>query len=588
MSERTPEITLGMACYDDFDGVFFTLEHLRWSHPLRRLRAEIVVVDNHPDGPQAEAIKHYISSIVEVPARYIPMPAPVGTSPPRDRVIQEAQGRVVVCMDSHVMIRPEALDALIEYFESHPHPVLVSGVLVTYDRKGKLTHFDPVWRAGMWGIWGSDDRGYCVEAPAFEIPAQGLGLFACRKAEWPGFNPLSRGFGGEECYIHEKFRLRGGKCVCLPALQFVHRFHDQKYPTAYPNLWEDRIRNYCLEFIEMGWDLAPVREHFVGEKIISADAFDTIAASARSDWEAFQKQAPTTPAPRGCGCGGKGVARFRTLEEWVAYERQAGVDPAWVIDRITHWASGAREIRHYGGNPTTVAAVLAANPQGYMVVAANPGAWLSQARTVSTARIGAISGSSDRVRIPGGEIAIIDCRAIQDASNPEPIYRLTRDSREARRIIIVGNEASAAESEPLGRAAIRRFVREFPEWSVVEYRTEPPGLAVLSRDPSDKPPLPPTLRQIANFARAVAEHVVSGAGMVSRELLEARLNTCALCDKRITDAEGRERCSVCGCYLVGGVAGAGGKAEWLDQDCPLGKWPAPQSQAEAFEKVSVP
>ena len=43
-------------------------------------------------------------------------------------------------------------------------------------------------------------------APPFEISLQGLGAFACCKAAWVGLNPRLRCFGGEEGYVHEKFR----------------------------------------------------------------------------------------------------------------------------------------------------------------------------------------------------------------------------------------------------------------------------------------------------------------------------------------------------------------------------------------------
>ena len=35
-----------------------------------------------------------------------------------------------------------------------------------------------------------------------------------------------REFGGEEWYIHEKYRQAGAKCLCLPFLRWQHRFAD--------------------------------------------------------------------------------------------------------------------------------------------------------------------------------------------------------------------------------------------------------------------------------------------------------------------------------------------------------------------------
>src|SRR5207237_2934286 len=83
------------------------------------------------------------------------------------------------------------------------------------------THFDPVWRAQM---WGSDPRGQDPEGEPFEISMQGLGVFSCMKDDWLGFHPKFQGFGGEEGYIHEKFRQAGRRCLCLPWLRWMHRF----------------------------------------------------------------------------------------------------------------------------------------------------------------------------------------------------------------------------------------------------------------------------------------------------------------------------------------------------------------------------
>ncbi len=49
--------------------------------------------------------------------------------------------------------------------------------------------------------------------------------------------------------------------------------------------------------------------------------------------------------------------------------------------------------------------------------------------------------------------------------------------------------------------------------------------------------------------------------------MASRLDICALCEHR-----NENRCAICGCYLIDAPTGAGGKAEWADQSCPLGKW----------------
>jgi len=113
----------------------------------------------------------------------------------------------------------------------------------------------------MYGVWGLDPRGEQKDAEPFEIPMQGLGLFACRKDSWPGFHPEFRGFGGEEGYIHEKFRQQGGRTLCLPFLRWLHRF-ERPLGARYPLNWEDRIWNYWIGFTELGLDTGEIVDHF--------------------------------------------------------------------------------------------------------------------------------------------------------------------------------------------------------------------------------------------------------------------------------------------------------------------------------------
>jgi hypothetical protein len=113
----------------------------------------------------------------------------------------------------------------------------------------------------MYGTWSEDPRGGDLSEETFEIPMHGLGLFACRRTAWAGFNPEFRGFGGEEGYIHEKMRRCGGRILCLPFLRWVHRF-ERPLGLPYVNRWEDRIRNYFLGFMELGLDTEEMEIHF--------------------------------------------------------------------------------------------------------------------------------------------------------------------------------------------------------------------------------------------------------------------------------------------------------------------------------------
>jgi len=123
------------------------------------------------------------------------------------------------------------------------------------------THMEPQWRAQMWGTWATDSRGWDEEGEPFEIPMQGLGAFSCGKTAWLGFNPLFRGFGGEEGYIHEKFRQAGRKTLCLLWFRRMHRF-ERPAGVPFPLRVEDKLRNYLIGHLEVNLDIRPVVEHF--------------------------------------------------------------------------------------------------------------------------------------------------------------------------------------------------------------------------------------------------------------------------------------------------------------------------------------
>jgi hypothetical protein len=139
----------------------------------------------------------------------------------------------------------------------------------------------------MYGTWCDDPRAADPTSPPFEIPMHGLGLFAMRTAAWSGFNASFRGFGGEEGYIHEKVRRRGGRTLCLPFLRWLHRFGRPLGP-PYVNRWEDRIRNYVIGFKELGLDSTEMETHF-GE-LLGVETSARIFREIRSSLLAEAKQ----------------------------------------------------------------------------------------------------------------------------------------------------------------------------------------------------------------------------------------------------------------------------------------------------------
>ena len=275
-------LTIGMATYDDYDGVYFTLQAIRLYHPEVARDIEFVVLDNHPDGPASPLLEKLGAWVKDY--KYVPIRAVTGTAV-RDCIFRIARTPYVVCVDSHVLLAPGSLRRLIDYFHSH-HDTndLLQGPLMHDSLDMISTHMSPEWRGGMYGTWGADERGLDADGPPFEIPMQGLGVFACRREAWPGFNPRFRGFGAEEGYIHEKFRQAGGRTLCLPFLRWAHRF-GRPAGAPYPNLFEDRLRNHIIGWSELGLDIAPAEAHF--RELLGEQQFEYIRRPISREIEAF-------------------------------------------------------------------------------------------------------------------------------------------------------------------------------------------------------------------------------------------------------------------------------------------------------------
>lgn len=254
------KLTIGMATFDDYDGVYFTLQAIMLYHPEVLDDIEILVIDNDSGGKCAEPLVKLCNAL-PVPARYRVEAGIKGTAV-KGQVFEQSDTPYTLCIDCHILIQPGAIRQLIEYFDSHPDTRdILHGPLLYDNHKTLNTHFSDTWGSGMKGQWAMDERGRELEARPFEIPAMGMGLSACRTDVWPGYNPKFRGFFVEEQYVHEKFRRNGGKALCLPFLRWVHRFA-RPYGTKYKNSWKDRVRNYLLAYDELGMDNKEMIDHF--------------------------------------------------------------------------------------------------------------------------------------------------------------------------------------------------------------------------------------------------------------------------------------------------------------------------------------
>jgi glycosyl transferase family 2 len=271
------KLTIGMPTYDDYDGVYFSLQALRMYHAEVMDQVELVVVDNHPDGPCSEGLKKLEGYIPNY--RYVPVSDRQGTVV-KGVVFSEAAGEYVLCIDCHVMIVPGGIKVLLDYFGAHPDSRdLVQGPLLGDELSLIATHMEPKWSGGMFGVWKHSPISELPNEP-ITIELHGMGLFASRREAWVGFNPAFRGWGIEEGYIHEKFRRAGGKVVCLPDLQWIHRFH-RPMGWHYHHSWEERVRNYAIAWRELGKPLTDMEAHF--REVLGKDYADDLINAVKEE-----------------------------------------------------------------------------------------------------------------------------------------------------------------------------------------------------------------------------------------------------------------------------------------------------------------
>lgn len=267
------KFTIGMSTWDDFDGVYFTIQDLYLHHDMEDV--EVVVIDNFGCDFTRDFVEGWNRG------KYVHFSGIIGTSAPRDLVFHQATGDVVMCVDCHVLFLPGVIARWKQYFRDNPNSKdLLQGPMMNDDLTSLNTHFNPIWNSHMYGTWGVDPRGLDQDAEPFDIPMQGLGMFSCRKDAWLGFNAKFSGFGGEEGYIHEKFRQAGHRTLCAPWFRWLHRF-GRPYSVSYPLQVNDRIRNYLIGHSELNLDLRPIIDHF--SDYISKDHLSKIARESLSE-----------------------------------------------------------------------------------------------------------------------------------------------------------------------------------------------------------------------------------------------------------------------------------------------------------------
>lgn len=483
------KLTLGMACHDDYHGVVFTCQSLALHHALGTV--EIIVVDNNPDSEHGRETRKYCEGRKGL-VRYVPMPEATGTTQPRERIFAEARGEIVLAMDCHVLFAPGAVEKLVAWHDAHPDSLdLVQGPLLYDDLKSISTHFEPVWRSEMYGVWGHDPRGDDPDGEAFAIPAQGLGVFSCRREAWLGFNEHFHGFGGEEFYIHEKFRQAGRRTLCLPALRWWHRF-GRPGGAPYPLTRWNKVRNYVLGHNELGLSLDPVREHFVDSGRMSPEAWEKLIADPINATapKGTPPEKPHSPA---------------TIESLFERVKNAPRDLDKHADAIRQMAGEAEHVtafvKRWEWNPM----LAAGRPKRLIIHQAERSPVSRQLHAAVKVETDAgaacmietyTTHEGDGSASLTTEIEPTDLLILDTVHSAERLTaELDRHAEKVRKRILVRSTGAfgvkaEGEDKPGLFAAMRQFIEDNPEWFVARHTREQWGWTLLSRDESDRPEKP--------------------------------------------------------------------------------------------------
>lgn len=256
----TRKLSIGMVVYDDWDGFYFSIQALRMYHAEAMKDVEFVVINTNPSSPQGREVSNFIkANHIKEPIQYVKSDNSRGAFT-KGEIFNLAKTDYVLVMDCHVLLKPNAIRDLIGFFDAgFDNRGLVQGPLICDDMKSLSTHLKRTWGSGMLGQWASDPR--IKTTSYFEIPAQGMGVFACRKDSWLGFNKSMEKFGGEEYYIHDKFRENGKNTKCLNSLGWLHRFGRPK-GIPYPIDQESKFKNQVRGHLELDKPVFEVIQHY--------------------------------------------------------------------------------------------------------------------------------------------------------------------------------------------------------------------------------------------------------------------------------------------------------------------------------------
>jgi hypothetical protein len=487
--------------------------------------------------------------------KYIDMAGFAGTTKPRDVIFDHADGEFVCVMDCHVMLRKDSLRQLLDWFEvNRDCKDLVHGPIL-YDNLHMIsTHFDDQFRGGMWGTWGSawkspdgqhfvcqseevtdenrkrssdgmvhtydlqtlkpidvglpadipwsgHDRrlielgftelGRDDEAGLFEIPGQGMGLFASRKDSWLGFAKECTGFGGEEMNIHTKYRQAGRKAICLPFLKWNHRF-GRAGGAPYPIPLSAKIRNYVLWAKELNLPLDRIHTHFVASGQFAKSSWDRLIA----DPVKYRVELKANPKTNG-----QAPLDFVFLE--TAMKARDLSEHAETIKSI---ASKVESVTGFVKRADWEPMIAAGFPKKIDIYQSEEAPLIDQ--THAAVKQQHVKDSRQIFeyktrRTKNGEkvephevdaIEPVDLLVIDKINSAEYLYAtLERHGNSAKQYILIrgtqsfGEKAEQDQKQPGLFYAMKDWIRSYPQWFILHHWPNQYGLTLLAKEPIARP-----------------------------------------------------------------------------------------------------
>lgn len=533
------KLTIGMATFNDWERTLFTVQNVKLQLKQLGMRndAEIIIVDNDPESIASPHLNRLATDAIcsgGWKTRYLPFNQAWGTAQPRNAIFDNARGDIVIVMDSHILMVPDTIHRMVRYLEMPDCRDIVSGPILFDNLDTMATHFEPVWRESMFGVWGTawydhthgwmasvaidvdgkkrlamrhlmgtdlaytpDDLGLAWEGHQtylprkgfvhgaeswmpFEIPAMGLGLFGMRKEFWPGFNRDMRGFGGEECYIHEKVRRAGGRAMCLPEALWWHSFNSETSVT-YPLRTSDKIRNNVIAWRELGWNVDEIRQHFR----VNDAAWAAIMANPAEFADPKQKQS---------GAGMPIPPQLANVDDVFNWACRTPRDLNLHLPRLKELAAKCDYVAEITKRRESSVALLAARPKKLVSLHSEHETLLANLG-VQVSREGAtdwqlVFGDSLTASLGPCDMLFIDSQHTYSRLTAE----LERFAPTVSRFIVMHDTQLygkvGEDKQPGLMHAIADFLTKNPNWFIVSHTTKQFGLTVMGCQEQDRPSQP--------------------------------------------------------------------------------------------------